>query len=78
MMIRSRQPLAAYRLEQMRFLHIDLERDGLAGTGERPELFAVFQHTGCFQLEATDLRQIPMKLQNFARLYDLIARGHDR
>lgn len=60
MMVRSRQPLAAYRLEQMRFLHINLERDGLAwrhrgavpdgrDSGDRDVSILIAHHSRSFQ-----------------------------
>ncbi|MNF98938.1 hypothetical protein D3C84_818200 [compost metagenome] len=57
---------------------VAFQSSGLASTGQGPELATTFQYPGGFQLVAGDLGQIPIELQDFTRLYDLVAVGYHR
>ena len=57
---------------------VSLERHGLAGARQRPELAAFLEGTGGLQLEAGDFGQVAVELQHGLGLHHLVAAAHDR
>lgn len=55
-----------------------LEAGALAGASQRPELAALLENAGRFQLVPAYLGQITIELQDLGRLHNMVAAGYHR